>query len=69
MARYPEVADIKQFYEWKCYTDEKVQEYVEIEWITTEQYKEITGKDYPSPSDVPSGETDEPAGVELNKEG
>ncbi|UZD52795.1 XkdX family protein [Bacillus halotolerans] len=31
---------------WKCYTDEKVQEYVRIEWITKEQYKEITGKDY-----------------------
>ncbi|WP_350253508.1 XkdX family protein [Bacillus halotolerans] len=48
MARYPEIADIKQFYEWKCYTDEKVQEYVGIEWITKEQYKEITGKDYPA---------------------
>ncbi|MGM0948851.1 MAG: XkdX family protein [Bacillota bacterium] len=46
MTRYPEVADIKLFYKWKCYTDEKVQEYVEIKWITKEQYKEITGKDY-----------------------
>ncbi|KAF2424610.1 XkdX family protein [Bacillus subtilis] len=46
MARYPEVADIKQFYKWKCYTDEKIREYVRIEWITKEQYKEITGKDY-----------------------
>ncbi|MCO4849702.1 XkdX family protein [Bacillus vallismortis] len=69
MTRYPGIADIKQFYEWKCYTDEKIQEYVEIEWITKEQYKEITGKDYPSPSDISSGEADENAGVELNKEG
>ncbi|WP_069838919.1 XkdX family protein [Bacillus sp. F56] len=56
MARYPEVADIKQFYKWKCYTDEKIREYVRIEWITKEQYKEITGKDYLTSSEDTSVE-------------
>ncbi|WP_445430026.1 XkdX family protein [Bacillus atrophaeus] len=48
MASYPEFADIKQFYDWKCYTDADIRTYVEIEWITAGQFKEITGKDYTS---------------------
>ncbi|MCY7919816.1 XkdX family protein [Bacillus vallismortis] len=60
--RYPEVADIKLFYKWKCYTDEKVQEYVEIKWITKEQYKEITGKAYLIPNE--SEENSELIGTE-----
>ncbi|XOT25698.1 XkdX family protein [Bacillus subtilis subsp. subtilis] len=69
MFLYPDLEDIKQFYKWECYTDDDIKKYVDIGWITTDQYKEVTGKDYPTPSDVPSGETDDPAGVELNKEG
>ncbi|MEC2153106.1 XkdX family protein [Bacillus velezensis] len=46
MASYPEFADIKQFYDWKCYTDADIRTYVEIDWITPEQYEEIVGKPY-----------------------
>ncbi|MCY8911032.1 XkdX family protein [Bacillus atrophaeus] len=46
MALYPEFADIKQFYDWKCYTDSDIRTYVEIDWITSEQYEEIVGKPY-----------------------
>ncbi|WP_226466581.1 XkdX family protein, partial [Bacillus subtilis] len=52
-----------QFYKWECYTDDDIKKYVDIGWITTDQYKEVTGKDYPTPSDAPSGETSEPAGA------
>ncbi|MDU0077228.1 XkdX family protein [Bacillus sp. IS1] len=46
MASYPEFADIKQFYDWKCYTDADIRTYVEIDWITPEQYEGIVGKPY-----------------------
>ncbi|MEC2181997.1 XkdX family protein [Bacillus spizizenii] len=60
---------IQYCYSWKAYNDEDVAKYVELGKITDIQYKQITGKDYPTPNNVPSGETDEPAGEELNKEG
>ncbi|KIN32795.1 XkdX family protein [Bacillus subtilis] len=63
MSLYPDLEDIKQFYKWECYTDDDIKKYVDIGWITTDQYKEVTGKDYPTPSDAPSGETSEPAGA------
>ncbi|ASB93435.1 XkdX family protein [Bacillus subtilis] len=46
---------IQYCYSWKAYNDEDVAKYVKLGKITDIQYKEITGKDYPSPSDVPSG--------------
>ncbi|QHM03422.1 XkdX family protein [Bacillus subtilis] len=63
MSLYSDLEDIKQFYKWECYTDDDIKKYVDIGWITTDQYKEVTGKDYPTPSDAPSGETSEPAGA------
>ncbi|AVB11416.1 XkdX family protein [Bacillus velezensis] len=46
MVLYPEFADIKQFYDWKCYDDDDIRTYVKLEWITEEQFTEITGKEY-----------------------
>ncbi|MCY8174539.1 MULTISPECIES: XkdX family protein [Bacillus subtilis group] len=64
MSLYPDLEDIKQFYKWECYTPDDIKKYVDIGWITTEQYKEVTGMDYPTPSETPSGETSEPVGAE-----
>lgn len=37
--------DIKQVYDWGCFTDEQVKEFVPI-CITEEEYQEITGKPF-----------------------
>ncbi|GIN50623.1 MULTISPECIES: XkdX family protein [Bacillus subtilis group] len=47
--RYPTLADIKQFYDWGCYTDEEMREYVKIKWITLAEYEDITGRSYDKP--------------------
>ncbi|MCY7858641.1 XkdX family protein [Bacillus sonorensis] len=44
--KYPTFSDIKQFYDWGCYTDEEMREYVSINWITPAEYEEITGRSY-----------------------
>ncbi|MGG3628293.1 XkdX family protein [Bacillus licheniformis] len=48
--RYPTFKDIKQFYDWGCYNDEEMREYVRINWITPAEYEEITGRSYDKPS-------------------
>ncbi|MEC5225228.1 XkdX family protein [Bacillus licheniformis] len=47
--KYPTLADIKQFYDWGCYTDEEMREYVKIKWITPAEYEDITGRSYDKP--------------------
>lgn len=37
---------IKRFYDLKLYTDKQVRKFCEKEFITQEQYKEITGETY-----------------------
>lgn len=82
-ASYPEMSDIKLFYSWECYTDDDIRTYVEIGWITEEQFTEITGKPYAieetpaptepepvtdeTPSEVPSGTTDGSAGSNVEE--
>lgn len=48
--KYPTLADIKQFYDWGCYTDEEMREYVKIKWITQAEYEQITGRSYEKPA-------------------
>ncbi|MCY8025653.1 XkdX family protein [Bacillus sonorensis] len=48
--KYPTFSDIKQFYDWGCYTDEEMREYVSINWITPAEYEEITGRLYDKPA-------------------
>ncbi|MEB6035922.1 XkdX family protein [Staphylococcus pseudoxylosus] len=38
---------IKYFYDINCYTNEDIQTYVELDAIDKDQYKEITGEEYP----------------------
>ena len=44
---YPSFESIKWFYDINCYTNEDIQKYVELNALTQEQYKEITGEKYP----------------------
>lgn len=37
---------IKKYYDMGKYTDEQMKIFVKAEWITEEQYKEITGIEY-----------------------
>ncbi len=37
---------VKRFYSMKMWDEEKVRNAVKMNWITAEEYKEITGKDY-----------------------
>ncbi|MBH9580871.1 XkdX family protein [Staphylococcus felis] len=37
---------IKHYYELKLYTTENVSTFVRVNWITAEQFKEITGFEY-----------------------
>lgn len=55
---------IKGWYERGYWTKEMVAEAVQYGKITPEQYKEITGEDYPTPSEGPSGATDRSTGTE-----
>ncbi|MED2945295.1 XkdX family protein [Bacillus swezeyi] len=48
--KYPALSDIKQFYDWGCYTDDDVREYVKINWITLAEYEQVTGKSYDKPT-------------------
>ncbi|MEK5100391.1 MULTISPECIES: XkdX family protein [Bacillus] len=48
--KYPTFSDIKQFYDWGCYTDEEMREYVKINWITPDEYEKITGRSYDKPA-------------------
>lgn len=49
MIDYPAYKDIKIFYDWGCYTNEEVGLFVQFGKITPEEYKMITGEDYPQP--------------------
>ncbi|MCY9052438.1 XkdX family protein [Bacillus spizizenii] len=55
---------IKGWYERGYWTKEMVAEAVQYGKITPEQYKEITGEDYPTPSEGSSGATDGSTGTE-----
>ncbi|WP_019469697.1 XkdX family protein [Staphylococcus cohnii] len=44
---YPSFNSIKWFYDINCYTNEDIQTYVELGVTTKEEYKKITGEDYP----------------------
>ncbi|MED3230297.1 XkdX family protein [Bacillus velezensis] len=55
---------IKGWYERGFWTKEMVAGAVRYGKITSEQYKEITGEAYPTPSEVPSGATDGATGTE-----
>lgn len=37
---------LKKYYDMGIYTDENMKVFVACGWITTEEYKEITGKQY-----------------------
>ncbi len=37
---------VKRFYSMKMWDEEKVRNAVKMSWITADEYKEITGKDY-----------------------
>ncbi len=67
MISYPEFADIKQFYDWGCYTDDDIRTYVELGCITPNQFTEITGKPYAkeeTPSEGLSWPSDGSVGTE-----
>lgn len=38
-------ANIKRCYDWNCYTDEQVYQFVDLKKITKEQADEITSKE------------------------
>lgn len=46
---YPPYESIKWLYDINVYTNEDIATYVELGVTTKEQYKEITGEDYPEP--------------------
>ncbi|WP_307892429.1 XkdX family protein [Bacillus swezeyi] len=48
--KYPALSDIKQFYDWRRYTDEEMVEYVRINWITPAEYEQVTGWSYYNPA-------------------
>lgn len=37
---------VKRFYDMKMWDETKVRNAVRMNWITTDEFKEITGKDY-----------------------
>lgn len=37
---------IKEYYDLKLYTNDDVRVFVKVEWITTDEFKTITGADY-----------------------
>ncbi|MEH7758083.1 MULTISPECIES: XkdX family protein [Bacillus] len=43
---YPTLNDIKQFWDWECYTKEDIAFYVSIGWITKDDYLDIVGEKY-----------------------
>ncbi|MCM3365904.1 XkdX family protein [Bacillus safensis] len=43
---YPTLKDIKQFWDWKCYEPEDIAFYVDIGWISKEDYMDIVGEEY-----------------------
>lgn len=49
---------INNCFKWGCYTPDDVRKFVGYEKITAEQFKEITGEDFATPSEGASGTTD-----------
>ncbi|MFP7265848.1 XkdX family protein [Bacillus altitudinis] len=43
---YPTLNDIKQFWAWECYEPLDIAFYVDIGYITKEDYLEIVGEEY-----------------------
>ncbi|PCF86405.1 XkdX family protein [Staphylococcus intermedius] len=41
--KFPSFNNIKYFYDRKCYTNEQIKRFVELEYINEEEFKEITG--------------------------
>lgn len=46
MSNYPTYDDIKLFYDWGCYANDDIRQYVELQVITKEEYAEITGEPF-----------------------
>ncbi|AYU54691.1 XkdX family protein [Staphylococcus condimenti] len=44
---YPGFKAIKYFYDINCYTNEDIATYVQLNCINKEEYKKITGEEYP----------------------
>lgn len=44
---WPSYKDIEFFYKINCYTNEDIGIYVEYGVLTPEEYKRMTGEDYP----------------------
>ncbi|WP_332606880.1 XkdX family protein [Bacillus spizizenii] len=68
MVSYPEMADIKWFYDRDCYTDDDVRLFVELGCITESEFTEITGKPY-AIEETPAPTEDEPTNVDTPSEG
>lgn len=47
---YPTASDIKVFWDWGVYTLEIMREYVALEVITKEEFKQITGLKFDKPA-------------------
>ncbi|WP_342488922.1 XkdX family protein [Bacillus sp. FSL P4-0248] len=47
---YPTANDIKVFWDWGVYTLEIMREYVALEVITKEEFKQITGVAFDKPA-------------------
>ena len=45
MNSFPGFENIKQFYDWGCYTDQDLLDYVNMNCLTKDQYKQITGNE------------------------
>ncbi|AYC54159.1 hypothetical protein CHCC15075_1697 [Bacillus licheniformis] len=47
--KYPDYETIKVFWDWGCYEDYIMRDYVEWGYLTPEEYEKITGWSYSSP--------------------
>ena len=48
---YPGYETIKRYYDLNCYTNADIKFFAEHDAITLEQYKQITGEDFPQGTD------------------
>ena len=48
---YPGYETIKRYYDLNCYTNADIKFFTEHGAITSEQYKQITGEDFPQGTD------------------
>lgn len=66
--KYPDYETIKVFWDWGCYDDKIMRDYVEWGYLTPEEYEKITGWKYdksePSTEEPVEHPTEDQAGVE-----